>query len=149
MLIHRTVFEMVGLMDESYFAYFDDTDFCWRLKLVGIAIGYAPKYVLIHKVGSSTGGTDSPFYARMTARNRLYFLKKHFGRTAPARWLVVFLPYYVFRYLVKSWNTAAFRASLEGTLAYRSVKEQVPKLPGKRTHSTPTALAQTSPPIRR
>jgi GT2 family glycosyltransferase len=132
MLIHRTVFEEIGLMDESYFAYFDDTDFCWRLRLAGIAIGYAPKYVLIHKVGSSTGGTESPFYARMTARNRLYFLKKHFGRTAPVRWLMVFLPYYVFRYVLKSWNPAAFRASLEGTLAYWTLKENTPKLPNPR-----------------
>jgi GT2 family glycosyltransferase len=145
MLIHRTVFETVGLMDECYFAYFDDTDFCWRLKLAGIAIGYAPKHVLIHKVGSSTGGTASPFYARMTARNRLYFLKKYFGRTAPVRWLVIFLPYYMFRYLVKNWNPAAFRASIEGTLAYRGMVENIPKFPDKTAYSG-TSLPRQSPP---
>jgi len=149
MLIHRTVFEAVGLMDESYFAYFDDTDFCWRLKLAGVAIGYAPKYVLIHKVGSSTGGTASPFYARLTARNRLYFLKKHFGRTAPARWLVVFLPYYVFRYLVKNWNPVAFRASIEGTLAYRGIVESTPRLPVKASHSASSLPLQVPPPAGR
>ena len=42
MLIHRSVFADIGLMDESYFAYFDDTDFCLRLKRAGIPIGYAP-----------------------------------------------------------------------------------------------------------
>jgi GT2 family glycosyltransferase len=129
MLIHKSVFADIGLMDESYFAYFDDTDFCWRLKRAGIAIGYAPEQVLIHKVGGSTGGTASPFFARLTARNRLYFLRKHFGTTAPARWLTVFLPYYVFRYLVKTWNPAAFRAAIKGTLAYRGMADQTPQLP--------------------
>jgi len=136
MLIHRSVFECVGLMDECYFAYFDDTDFCWRLKQERLAIGYAPEVVLIHKVGGSTGGTTSPFFARMTARNRLYYLRKHFGRTAPARWLVVFLPYYVYRYLLKSWNPAAFRACIEGTLAYSKMREHTPKLPNS---GAPTA----------
>ena len=129
MLIHRSVFEDVGLMDESYFAYFDDTDFCLRLKTAGISIGYTGGCALTHKVGGSTGGTASPFFARMTARNRLYFLKKHFGTTAPARWLPIFLLYYVLRYLVKDWNPAAFRAAIEGTLAYRSMRVKVPKLP--------------------
>ena len=129
MLIHRSVFEDVGLMDESYFAYFDDTDFCWRLRQSGIAIGYAPEQTLVHKVGGSTGGTDSPFYARLTARNRLHFLRKHFGAMAPFRWLPVFLPYYVFRYLLKSWNPTAFSAAMAGTLAYRSMQEHTPALP--------------------
>ena len=128
MLIHRTVFEQVGLMDESYFAYFDDTDFCWRLRKVGIPIGYAPGCPLIHKVGGSTGGTASVFYARLTARNRLYFLRKHFSRSAPVRWLAVFLPYYVYRYLLRTWNPRAFRASIAGTLAYRGMKENTPQL---------------------
>lgn len=129
MLIHRSVFHEVGLMDESYFAYFDDTDFCWRLKAARIVIGFAPEFVLIHKVGGSTGGTTSLFFARMTARNRLYYLKKYFGRTAPARWLVLFLPYYVFRYLIRSWNPAAFRASIEGSFAFLGMTEHIPPLP--------------------
>ena len=129
MLIRRSVFERVGLMDESYFAYFDDTDFCWRMRQHGLVLGYTPQQVLIHKVGGSTGGTASPFFARMTARNRLYFLRKHFGAGAPLYWLVVFLPYYVVRYLLKSWNPAAFRASIAGTLAYRNMREHVPTLP--------------------
>jgi GT2 family glycosyltransferase len=70
MLIDRTAFEAVGLMDESYFAYFDDTDFCWRLKQQDIALGYAPEQVLIHKVGGSTGGTASPFFASTSGEAR-------------------------------------------------------------------------------
>jgi GT2 family glycosyltransferase len=147
MLIHKSVFAEIGLMDESYFAYFDDTDFCWRLKQAGIVIGYAPEQVLIHKVGGSTGGTTSAFFARLTARNRLYFLRKHFAPSAPARWLMLFVPYYVFRYLVKTWNPVAFRAAIEGTLAYRDMAEKTPQLPIQhRLAALATARARSTEP---
>jgi hypothetical protein len=129
MLVHRSVFERVGLMDEAYFVYFDDTDFCWRLKLAGVPIGYWAATSLVHKVGGSTGGTASPFTARMTARNRLYYLRKHFGIASARLWTGVFLLYYVVRYLVLRRDTACFSASIEGTRAYRSLTPRVPTLP--------------------
>jgi hypothetical protein len=121
MLVHRDVFARVGLMDETYFVYFDDTDFCWRLRQHDIEIGYWPAAMLVHKVGGSTGGTSSPFTAEFTARNRLYFLRKHFGKIAPRLWIAVFVPYYALRYLLLSWNPACFRASIRGSLAYTAM----------------------------
>lgn len=127
MLVYRNVFGDVGLMDETYFVYFDDTDFCWRLRERGIAIGYWPGATLTHKVGGSTGGGSS-FTARITARNRLYFLKKHFGPLSPVLWRPVFLVYYAARYLLASRNPAAFRASVAGSFAYRGLKPHEPAL---------------------
>ena len=128
MLVHRSVFEQIGLMDETYFVYFDDTDFCWRLRQAGIPIGYWPRASLVHKVGGSTGGSSSPFSAGMTARNRLYFLRKHFGALSPVAWLPVFLPYYAVRYLLRSWNPQSFRASLRGSFSYRTMVERTPRI---------------------
>jgi GT2 family glycosyltransferase len=128
MLVHRSVFEQVGLMDESYFVYFDDTDFCWRLRQAGIPIGYWPNVTLIHKVGGSTGGESSPFFARMTARNRLYYLRKHFGVWQAWGWTPVFLAYYVGRYLLRGWKPACFKASLDGTFSYRSLSPRIPPI---------------------
>lgn len=73
MAIQAEVFSVVGLMDESYFVYFDDTDFCWRLKNAGYRIRLVDDSVLLHKVGSSTGGVDSPFTVKFTSRNRIFF----------------------------------------------------------------------------
>jgi GT2 family glycosyltransferase len=129
MLVHQSVFKTVGLMDETYFVYFDDTDFCWRLRKQRISIGYWPLATLVHKVGGSTGGGDSPFTARMTARNRLYFLKKHFGAAAALRWSFVFSIYYVARYLLRRWNPACFFASVQGSQSYKSLVPRVPQLP--------------------
>jgi hypothetical protein len=124
MLIHRSVFFDVGLMDESYFVYFDDTDFCWRLKQVGIPIGYTPLTSLVHKVGGSTGGTQSPFTMRMTSRNRLYYLRKHFGALSANLWMPVFLLYYFVQF-IKTGNLACLKASLSGSFEfYRMIPNQ-------------------------
>ena len=130
MLLHRSVFERVGLMDEAFFVYYDDTDFCWRLRQHGIALGYWPQEQLVHKVGGSTGGIDSPFTTFMAARNRLFFIKKHRGSTSAHMWSVVFMAYYVVRHLVKRWNPTGFMASVQGTRAYSTMQTMVPLLRG-------------------
>ena len=75
MIISSEVFKTVGFMDEEYFVYYDDTDFCYRLKKASIPIYYFPSATLIHKVGGSTGGGASLFTQCMVARNRNYFIK--------------------------------------------------------------------------
>jgi GT2 family glycosyltransferase len=128
MLVQRSVFAKVGLMDETYFVYFDDTDFCWRLRKKEIAIGYWPYTSLIHKVGGSTGGGKSPFSANIIARNRLYFIKKHFGSVASVFWMPVFLFFYVTRFSILKLNWSCFKASVRGTFEYASLKPHEPQL---------------------
>lgn len=78
MLVRRRVFESVGLMDPAYFVYWDDSDFCWRLKRAGIKITYDPSIVMLHKVSALTGGQQSDFSVYYYSRNQIYFLRKHF-----------------------------------------------------------------------
>lgn len=77
MLIHRTVFERIGFIDESVFMYFDDTDFCARVNNAGITILYVPKAVLWHKVSSAGGGSDSKIQVYYMTRNKLYYMDKY------------------------------------------------------------------------
>lgn len=79
MLVTADAFRRIGLMDEKYFVYWDDTDFCWRLKTGGESLLVAPSVVLAHKVSSLTGGLASDFFIRYHYRNQMYFVKKHFG----------------------------------------------------------------------
>jgi len=78
MLINNDVFKKVGLMDESYFVYYDDTDFIYRAVNKGYKIFYMPDLEVMHKVSSSTGGSESLFTIYYTNRNRVYFLRKNF-----------------------------------------------------------------------
>lgn len=77
MLIKREVFDTTGIMDEKYFAYYDDTDFVLRATKLGYKIWYEPSLELLHKVSSSVG-TNSPFYVYYSNRNKIYFIRKNF-----------------------------------------------------------------------
>lgn len=59
MAIDNDVFNKIGFMDEDYFLYYDDTDFCMRLRNAGIKILVTPDTLLYHKVSSSTGKKQS------------------------------------------------------------------------------------------
>ncbi len=78
-MFRRDVFERIGLMDERYFVYWDDTDFMWRMKQAGMKLILDPTIVLLHKVSSSTGGRLSDFTIRYQFRNQMLFTRKFHG----------------------------------------------------------------------
>lgn len=77
MLIRRDVFDRVGLMDETFFVYADDTDFCLRLAEHGLHPYVALGSVMLHKASSLTGGVDSLFSAEHITRGRVLLARKH------------------------------------------------------------------------
>lgn|ERR1700728_2678225 len=85
LLVRRTVFERVGLMDSLYFVYFDDVDFLYRCLKRGVSLWYLPDAKLWHKVSSITGHL-SDFALRYCSRNRAYFLRKNLPRGVALLW---------------------------------------------------------------
>jgi GT2 family glycosyltransferase len=77
MLINKEVVNKVGLMDEKYFVYYDDTDFVFRAIHSGMKLWYIPQSVVQHKVSVSTGGADSDFSLYYKNRNFIYFVRKN------------------------------------------------------------------------
>ncbi|HKA06775.1 MAG TPA: glycosyltransferase family 2 protein [Gemmataceae bacterium] len=59
MMVRCEVFETVGLMDEGYFLYFEETDFCRRVKRAGWPVWHVPTSRAIHLEGQSTGVTGT------------------------------------------------------------------------------------------
>lgn len=55
MMVRREVFEKVGLMDEKYFLYFDEVDFCARAARAGYRSWYVPAARIVHLEGQATG----------------------------------------------------------------------------------------------
>lgn len=76
-MIPALVFRKVGLLDERFFMYCEDTEFCLRLKENGIGINYVPTAKLWHKVSQSTGGDESAFSIYYMTRNRILYIKDH------------------------------------------------------------------------
>lgn len=81
MLIRREVFETIGLFDERFFLYIEDTDFCYRAGKEGYKIIVSHDSIIFHKVGSSTRNNFYQLPIYYATRNRLYFAKKNFSNT--------------------------------------------------------------------
>ena len=58
MMIRPAVLDSIGGMDENYFLYFEETDFCYRAKQAGFATWYVPESRVMHIGGQSTSVTD-------------------------------------------------------------------------------------------
>jgi len=53
MLIPKTIIKKIGLFDEHYFMYFEDLDYCRRVKEAGLKVFYCPQTEFIHYHGQS------------------------------------------------------------------------------------------------
>ena len=53
--IRREVLDAVGPLDEGYFLYFEEVDFCRRARLAGWACAYVPQARVVHHEGAATG----------------------------------------------------------------------------------------------
>src|SRR3954452_13342761 len=86
MIVRREVFEAIGPLDEGYFMYFEEVDFCHRARRAGWSCWYYPDARVVHLVGRSSGVTDPRAVRKrrpgywFQARRR-YFLKNQ-GRVA-------------------------------------------------------------------
>ncbi|KPL00440.1 MAG: hypothetical protein AMJ91_04795 [candidate division Zixibacteria bacterium SM23_73_3] len=54
LLTKREVFERIGLLDEIFFMYVEDVDFCYRAKKAGFSVYYFPNVEIVHHIGKST-----------------------------------------------------------------------------------------------
>jgi GT2 family glycosyltransferase len=89
MLVKREVFHNVGLFDENYFLYVEDTDFCYRVIKFGYKIYLSPKAKIFHKVHKSSRANFASLPLYYTTRNRLYFSRKHFVQYYPFTFLYI------------------------------------------------------------
>src|SRR5205814_4594209 len=68
MIIRSAVFDSAGLMDEKYFMYFEEVDFCLQAKRAGWPCWYVPASRVVHLVGAASGVTDVKKPARRRPR---------------------------------------------------------------------------------
>ena len=82
MIVRREVFETVGLMDENYFLYYEEVDFCLQAQKLGWSCWYVPESRVVHLVGQSSGVTNTKTLPQRRPQywfdsRRRYFLKNH------------------------------------------------------------------------
>jgi GT2 family glycosyltransferase len=120
MMIPKKVLEAVGPMHEDYFLYYEEVDWCERIRRAGFSVWVAPAALVWHKESMTMQGLGAAktYYL---SRNRIWFMKRHYGGLS----FVVFalfmifatVPKYLFGYLLKGdWKNmrAFFRGIKDG-----------------------------------
>lgn len=85
MVVRRAVLESIGLMDERYFLYYEEVDFCLRAHRAGWTCWYVPEAAVVHRAGASTGVSVDDEHADKLSRlppywfesRRRYFEQNH------------------------------------------------------------------------
>lgn len=82
LLIRRSVMDTVGLLDETFFMYGEDIDWCYRCKEAGYKVWYYPKALAHHYKGESS--KKIPFKALKWFHDSMWiFYKKHYWNKYP------------------------------------------------------------------
>jgi GT2 family glycosyltransferase len=98
MLVSRAALLEAGLLNEAYFAYFEDVEWSLRIRKAGFTIGLAENTIIYHEAGAASKkqhaeGTLSPRVFYFNVRNQLFLLRQHS--------ILLGYPYHLLRFL--SW----------------------------------------------
>lgn len=129
-LYRREMLDEIGLFDEDFFAYGDDTDLGLKGRLAGWKCAYIPGAIVSHRYSQSSG-PYSPLKAFYVERNRIWIAVKYFplllllqspfytflrllfqgygalsGRGAAGRFSQEYSPFHLLRILIKSYSSA-------------------------------------------
>jgi GT2 family glycosyltransferase len=79
MLVRKEVCERVGLLDDDFFLYAEDVDWCVRARIAGYRCVYVPASMVFHKEAASVKGKDGKgtLFLYYNTRNFLKMIAKH------------------------------------------------------------------------
>ena len=87
MLVRSEVFRRVGLLDDAYFAYHEDLEFCLKARKAGFGVRMVGATLAYHDAHRTTGGGYNARRKYMMGVNTVWFLRRH---GTPLRWLSFF-----------------------------------------------------------
>jgi len=83
LLVNMQAATQVGFLDERYFMYYEDLDWCLRFQDAKYRLRLVAKAHLFHDVSLSSGGEGSPHHRYYLARSSILFFRRHAGRGIP------------------------------------------------------------------
>ncbi len=127
-MYRKSMLEEIGLFDEDFHAYMEDTDLAFRGRLAGWKCLYVPRAVVYH-VHGGTGGYASNYTIYYGNRNIIWNCFKNF----PAQLLITSLPWIIGRnvavipyYILKGYGITILRSKIDAL-------KGIPKMLAKRT----------------
>jgi GT2 family glycosyltransferase len=106
-LLRKEMLDDIGLFDEDFFAYADDTDMGWRAQLAGWKCIYNPKAIVYH-LHSASSSAYSPLKAFLVERNRMWVAMKYY----PISLLIVGQLHTLKRYIYQAYGALFGRGAV-------------------------------------
>jgi GT2 family glycosyltransferase len=117
-MVRRDAYDDVGGFDEQFFpAWYEDVDFCQRLKAHGWAIYFVPEAKFQHDGGYAAALLGARAFAEAYYRNQLRYANKHFGRSGRFAVRASIAAGMLARLVTRPANARAYAAVLRGVLA--------------------------------
>ncbi|PIY63269.1 hypothetical protein COY93_00510 [Candidatus Uhrbacteria bacterium CG_4_10_14_0_8_um_filter_58_22] len=76
-LTRRSVLDRIGPLDEDYFIWFEEVDFCRRVRAAGLRVGYTPEAEVVHWGGESFAQEMGPTKQRFWNASLRTYMRKH------------------------------------------------------------------------
>ncbi len=91
MMVPRYVIDGVGMLDEDYFMYGEDIDWCYRIKKAGYQVMYYPEVRIFHHKKASGIGKRNPKIIEAFYDSMGIFYNKHYQDqySSFTRWIVI------------------------------------------------------------
>ncbi len=105
MLVRREMIAAVGLLDEGFFVYFEEVDWCRRMKQNGWQVAFTPDTTIVHYGGQSSLDFKNRQFVEFT-RNQMRYIIKHHGIMGGSIHRLAMLVGAVLRIIL--WGVAAF-----------------------------------------
>lgn len=91
LLVRREAIEAVGVLDERYYTFQCEADWCLRIRRAGFAVAYVGATTIMHIGGAHSVASSVKTHANLIRShlNRYYFIRKHYGDAALFRFRAI------------------------------------------------------------
>jgi len=86
LMVRREAIDRAGLMDEGFFLFQEDVDWCRRIGQAGFGVFFWPKARVVHAIGISKE-RFSPRLIEIRHRSMIHYVHKHYAGLGPLLWL--------------------------------------------------------------
>ncbi len=125
LFVPREIFEVAGLIEESFFLYYEEIDWCFQVRRKGYFCTYVPSPILWHKESRSFA-TPKPPQSYFQWRNRILFIERNFSRKYYIFWMLTKFPHrfclLLIKMGVKHLDSLIFKSSYEKRVSLLSYK---------------------------
>ena len=84
LIVRQEVIKEVGMLDEYFYTFQCEADWCLRIRCAGWQVAYVPDVEVMHIGGAHSVGSSVKSYSNLLRGhiNRYYFIRKHYGNVA-------------------------------------------------------------------